>query len=62
MLRGIVDNGDEYTECVPGKNVGHSMLTIPDNLVSLRLAFVVQMKGRTTCCSLDSQRCCSSIG
>mmetsp|Transcript_95185 Transcript_95185/g.226607 ORF Transcript_95185/g.226607 Transcript_95185/m.226607 type:complete len:908 (+) Transcript_95185:1871-4594(+) len=37
MLRGIVGNGDEYTECVPGKNVGHSMLTIPDNLVSLRV-------------------------
>jgi len=37
MLRGIVDNGNEYTECIPGKNVGHSILTIPDNLVSLRV-------------------------
>ncbi|OLP86361.1 hypothetical protein AK812_SmicGene32552 [Symbiodinium microadriaticum] len=53
MLRGIVDNGDEYTECVPGKNVGHSMLTIPDNLVSLRLAFVVQMKGRRVEAAFD---------
>ena len=48
MLRGSVDNGNEYTECIPGKNVGHSILTIPDNLVSLLLALVVQMKGRRT--------------
>ena len=61
MLRGIVDNGNEYTECIPGKNVGHSILTIPDNLVSLLLALVVQMKGRRTCRSLDSQLCCCSV-
>ena len=38
MLRGIVDNGDAYVECVMGKNVEQSILSLPHSLISLPLA------------------------
>ena len=40
MLTGILDNGEEFEECNSGKNVERSALAIPDNLVSLPLAFL----------------------
>ena len=37
MLTGVLDNGEEYTECIEGKHVEQSVLAVPERLVSMPL-------------------------